>query len=910
MKKINRGAEFYKCALQVNPYGYKSQFRGQPEEGDAYSHAVAIVNKAVELDISVLAITNHNDVSAIPAFQEAARSKKTASGKDIIIFPGFELASSEGIDVLCIYPLEVGQEELGRHLGGFGIKSAAPSTEVSCKNFTAILQSVKENGGVAIAAHSTTSSGLLRGLSGQGISGQPLIKAWRDKNLLAIQIPGSVKGLDQKYRQIIQNKNSDYRRDNPVAQDLALAVINSRDVTDPSTLEDDSAYCKIRMSKVSIEGLRQAFLDPESRIRLNSDPDPVKHSELTRISWEGGFLNGITVDFNSNLNVLIGGRGAGKSAVLESIRYALGLVPISKDAEKLHESFVKEVFGGSGSRVSLEISIHAPTLRKYRIQRTIPNPPIVYDEDESIIDMQPVELISGISIYGQHELLEISKNQETQIHLLDRFSKPNILRAESKAILFHSLEENRFAIVKCQDNLDRIDEELVRLPGIEEKLKSYKKTGIQERLSVRTQFDQEKEKIETVTELFKMFNDWLSDIQGQLPIDTTFISERRIEGFPNVDILREYSQALANFGRQLERLVDEWDQLKQISDRELASLKSRWDERKEKIDEDYNRILRELKDHQIYGAGSPQIDGAEFIKLNEQVKRLSKRKTDRVALEKLMEAYKKQRKSLLYELETYRSNKYEVLDMARKEINRQLRGVVEVNIIRDGNREPLCKLIKSIGERLNQAINAIASEKSFSLAEFVEHCKQGAEKLRQTYGFTLRQAEIIAKMSSDTLMRMEEVQLLPTLEFKLNISGSKNKLEWRQFENLSTGQRATVVLLLLLLESEFPLIIDQPEDDLDNRFISETIIPLIRSQKSHRQFIFATHNANIPVLGDAEQILGLTDADSSGKDLHNHAHISSEHVGAIDSSSVRELVEEILEGGKEAFERRRLKYGF
>ena len=115
------------------------------------------------------------------------------------------------------------------------------------------------------------------------------------------------------------------------------------------------------------------------------------------------------------------------------------------------------------------------------------------------------------------------------------------------------------------------------------------------------------------------------------------------------------------------------------------------------------------------------------------------------------------------------------------------------------------------------------------------------------------------------------------------------------------------MLLLLLLESDAPLVIDQPEDDLDNRFITDGVVPRIRDEKRRRQFVFSTHNANIPVLGDAELILGLH---ASGEASGGRAFISSEHMGSIDSAPVRALVEEVLEGGKTAFETRRRKYGF
>ncbi|NCQ34519.1 phosphoesterase, partial [bacterium] len=142
---------------------------------------------------------------------------------------------------------------------------------------------------------------------------------------------------------------------------------------------------------------------------------------------------------------------------------------------------------------------------------------------------------------------------------------------------------------------------------------------------------------------------------------------------------------------------------------------------------------------------------------------------------------------------------------------------------------------------------------------------------------------------------------------ELNVAAQEETPDWQALDDLSTGQKATAVLLLLLLESDAPLVVDQPEDDLDNRFITEGVVPRMREEKRRRQFVFATHNANIPVLGDAELIVGLTAVGEAGE---GKARMPVEHMGSIDADPVRELVEEVLEGGKDAFEMRRLKYGF
>ena len=168
-------------------------------------------------------------------------------------------------------------------------------------------------------------------------------------------------------------------------------------------------------------------------------------------------------------------------------------------------------------------------------------------------------------------------------------------------------------------------------------------------------------------------------------------------------------------------------------------------------------------------------------------------------------------------------------------------------------------------------------------------------------------AERIAQADPELFMRIEELELFATTEIELNTTPDGEPANWQTLDALSTGQKATAILLLLLLESEAPLVVDQPEDDLDNRFITEGVVPIMRQEKRRRQFVFSTHNANIPVLGDAELILGLA---ATGAAKEGQARIEPRHMASIDTIPVRELVEEILEGGKDAFEMRRSKYGF
>ncbi len=227
---------------------------------------------------------------------------------------------------------------------------------------------------------------------------------------------------------------------------------------------------------------------------------------------------------------------------------------------------------------------------------------------------------------------------------------------------------------------------------------------------------------------------------------------------------------------------------------------------------------------------------------------------------------------------------------------------------RSGHMQPLFDVLESeIGGRLKRVKEKLEQSTDFSVHDFVARCRDGAESLQQSYGLTETEAQRFAATTPETLMKLEELEIPPSTSIELN-TATRNRPEWRMLGQLSTGQKATAVLLLLLLRSDAPLIVDQPEDDLDNRFITGEIVPRIREEKHRRQFVFSTHNANIPVLGDAELILGLTPAEQAGAGIR--ATIRRGHMGAIDEIGPRLLIEETLEGGRNAFETRRLKYGF
>ncbi len=878
---LPHGARFYKCALQVNPYEYLRR-HGRPSSfADEAAYNEALVQACREQGIEVIAVTDHYRVSASKGLIQAAKDA------GLLAFPAFEAVTKEGVHLLCIFDLATPLETLERFIGACGIPNDDHESPTGKFDAEELLDESTAWGFICIAAHVTQNGGLLYGLKGQSRMG-----AWKHKLLLAAAIPGSLDAAPENLKNILRNEEPQYRRPRSVA------LLNASDVDGPQDIVTPGASSWIKMSDVSVEGLRQAFLDPSSRIRLASDPPPDVHSELAAIGWQGGFLDGCAVHFNENLNVLIGGRGTGKSTVIESLRYVLGLEPLGDDARKAHDGNVKSVLR-SGTKISVLVRSHRPAPREYLIERTVPNPPVVRDENGGVLDLLPRDIIPRAEVYGQHEIGELAKSKEKLTRVLERFVERDPSLGQRKAEASQRLERLRARIVEVQDEQRRTTERLATLPALEETLKRFQEAGLEERLKEQSFLVREESVLDTMDERVTPINEAVELVQRTLPVDRAFLSERSLVNLPARDTLLQGSVVLEALEGRLEAGVAELRAAIDEAKEGISTIRGAWSLRQQEVQAAYEKILRELQ--------KTRVDGEEFIRLRRQIENLRPLAERLRTLNTEMQQLRDARRSLLAEWEDIKTAEYRRLDQAAKEVTRRLARQVRVQVNYGGDREPLWQLLREqVGGRLNEAIISLKQVEQLSLRELAEACRGGKEALAQRYAIPPSQADRLAQASEQTWMTIEELELPSTTEIELNVAGEGKPSVWRRLEDLSTGQKATAVLLLLLLESDAPLIVDQPEDDLDNRFISEGVVPRMKDEKRRRQFIFATHNANIPVLADAELIVGL---EAKGE-ADGGATIDQNHMGSIDQRPVKELVEELLEGGQEAFEVRRLKYGF
>ncbi|MDP2362447.1 MAG: AAA family ATPase, partial [Ignavibacteria bacterium] len=388
------GAQFFRCALQVNPFSY-AKYRGLASI-DELAYNKGILNNCLKENIQVVGLADHGDIN------ESERLRRFLEQNDIIVFPGIELCSSEKVHMVCLFPSEYTVDKLNQILGALqgGAVKDDEKTYPSKKTVISIAKLVEEHGGVFYAAHITHDSGLLKLYR----DGGGLKHIWREeKYILAGQIPESIEQLEEKFKQIILNKNPDYKRIN------LISVLNAKDIDKPETLLDKRATSLIKMDRPTIEALRQAFLDGISRIRLNDTIESKKRSYIKAIKIDSPFFgDGLTLNFNKNLNSVIGGRGTGKSTILECIRYGLGLSYHANNSKILADGILKEnlVYG----KVTILVSSQRFE-RDFFIERHYGQPVTVKDENGNVSNLAVRDILPSFEFFGQNEIYEISNDK-------------------------------------------------------------------------------------------------------------------------------------------------------------------------------------------------------------------------------------------------------------------------------------------------------------------------------------------------------------------------------------------------------------------------------------------------------------------------------------------------------------------
>ena len=871
-------AQFWKCALQVNPHTYSANYRGKDHGMEANTYAAALRDACLTETIQVVGLADHGSVA------DAEIMRKVLVDAGIVVFPGFEVATTEKIHWVCLFSEDTSEQQLERYLGKLSLTNPADGVRPSDFGGQQLLQCVEDLGGFCFAAHATLDSGLIKG---------KFNNVWCDARLRAAQIPGNVNDLPPEYKLIVLNKNPDYKRDHPVA------LINAKDVARSDDLGDPRASTFIKMTRPCFASFLMAFKDPESRVRLSNDLQERFYSQIDSISIEGGYFDGLSAKMSGHLNAVIGGRGTGKSTLLECLRYAMDVPHKSDDAIRQGDQIVKENLGKAGGRVVLKLRSAANHMKPYRVIRRYGEPPRVIDEQGNESRLHPGrDLLPRIEIYGQNEIYELARSPGALTRVLDRFLPES---AEQQARLdsaFRKLRENSERLAKAQEQKDEIERHIAQLPKLKEQVRQFKEQGLEEKLKQVPLLEKERQLGPRILEEVKRTRDGQRQFRESLP-DLVFLSDKALEGLPHAQLLQRGRQLLDNLGTTIRQKLGEIDKAIGETETSLAGLVTELSEALAASEIQLEKEFAKLP--AVAGKDGEEI-GRAYQRLLREIEQVRPSQTRLKTVDALVNELEQARLDLLGEISDIRSARTAAKQRAVKGLNKRLAGKLRITIVPDGLRQPLREYLQGmpgVGARKTEWVD---EAQDLTVMGLVAAVGEGRDALQgKGWGLTSGVAETLTRMTAAQVYGLEAIDIEGRVSLELNVSHTSE--QYRALDRLSNGQQCTAILHLLLLDNPDPLIMDQPEDNLDNAFIAERIVQELRAAKTERQFLFATHNANIPVFGDAEWI-GVCSASE------NRAEMPVEAQGSIDIPLIRDQVASILEGGKEAFMQRKEKYGF
>lgn len=871
-------ARFWKCALQVNPHGYNESYRGKDHGMDAKAYAESLRNICLKERIQVVGFADHGSVA------DAEVARKILAEAGIVVFPGFEVATTEKVHWVCLFPESTTEQQLERYLGKLNLTNTQEGVRPSDLGGQQMLTVVEDLGGFCYAAHVTSNNGVLKG---------KFNNLWIDPRLRAAQIPGKVDGLPQEYKLIAQNKNVDYRRDKPVA------LINAKDIAVPEDLHNPSASSYIKMTRPCFSSFLMAFKDPESRIRLTDEMVERYYSRIDNITIEGGYFDGLSAEISGHLNGVIGGRGTGKSTLVECIRYALDVPHKGEEAIRQGDQIVKENLGRAGGRVILKLRSASNHMKNYTIIRRYGEPPRVIDEQNNESRLHPGrDLLPGVEIYGQNEIYELAKSPGALTRVLDRFLPESIGQQGRLNAAYRKLKENTERLTKAREQKDEIEQQIAQLPKLEEQVRQFKEQGFEEKLKQVPLLEKERQLGPRVLDEIKLVRSSQLGFAESIP-DLVFLSDKALEGLPHADLLRNGRQVLEALKDTLHKKLTEIDNA--IGGAETAlnaivgELNTALKTAESQLEKEFSKLPA------VAGKEGKEV-GRAYQRLLREIEQVKPAQARLKTVEALVRELEQSRRNLLGEISDIRSARTVAKQKTIKSLNKRLAGKLRIELVPDGLRKPLREFLQDlpgIGERKTQWVD---EAQDLTILGLVAAIAEGKEALlRKEWGLTSGLADSLIRMTPGDLYELEGIDLEERISLELNVSHTSE--QYKPLDRLSTGQQCTAILHLLLLDNQDPLIMDQPEDNLDNAFIAERIVQELRAAKTERQFLFATHNANIPVFGDAEWI-GVCTATDEQAEMPNDAQ------GSIDIPSIRDHVARILEGGKEAFMQRKEKYGF
>lgn len=629
---------------------------------------------------------------------------------------------------------------------------------------------------------------------------------------------------------------------------------------------------------------------------LRADSRPSAHHTVLSLRVTGGFLGGAQLDFADGLNCFIGGRGAGKTTALEFLRFGLGLMPDPKANPQRHRAIDALVKANLGNG-RLSIALRTKTDMRYTAGRAANESVQVLNEAGTAV---PISLdrdqIFGADVFSQNEIEEIASSPAAQLELLDRFQEQQAISiARELAQLQRQLEQSTIDVRRLDEEIDDLRVKASEIPVIQEKLKGLAEVGGPDAARINAahagkgaRAREEKVPELVIAALQKVAREiGASDAAFQASVEAHVDGTVR-EGV-NHDVFQLLDADVQTFTRVLSTAAASITDAVRFAEARIRKHETVLAERHATQEAEYRTIVAESEEQ---GGRA-----AERLALQTALANAQSAASEQQAKEKQRQELAKGRGELLNRASELRDQRFALRKRVAESLTQQfpsIRVTVAQAAESQQYREVITEALKGAGvkpglvaERLSQVFLPTELAQTVAISDH--------KTVMQRASFDEERAKKIvdALRASGMAYVIETVDLedRPCIEL---LDGDK----YKESPNLSTGQRCTTILPILLIQSERPLLIDQPEDNLDNAFVYETIVKALRAVKGSRQVIFVTHNPNIPVLGEAERVFVF---DSDGQ------HASLRQVGTVDEC--KDQIERILEGGREAFLLRKARYG-
>lgn len=889
---------------------------GESSEEDIKAKARIFLRRCHELDLQIVGITDHNfsgvgeprDWFLTHLVEQNKFVARELGREPIYLFPGFEL--DLGYHVLCLFEparkmedvqrlnkilYELGMPEQDRFEGGR--PTLMPRDRVSLRSLLDIVQG--RHGGLVIAAHSDRERGLFEDSANR--------QDYRHQDLLAVEV--TQYPLSTKMSSILKGHSNDWRRTGKPP-----AYVQSSDAKSLKTGEDGTPlpnslgyrYSWVKCSVPSISALRQAFGDAASRISLEAvrPSDLQTHPRIVSIDYKGlSNLEDESISFSPNLNAIIGGTGTGKSTILELLRIGLA----RDDGETLSDrirskiSRAKNVFGDHSE---LRITWEGLPRQRDVIEYSLSSGRLLREGEAH--DVAAYLRHFPVQFYSQKQLSELTMpgGERQLLQLIDEGCAADLDRLRNEEVTLkaeiarlhasqHQLTALNVEINNLIQEMTEIDREWQARKEVQGEASTYLRSHYSKRYQKQLQEIMRKDAVDIEKLIHSMAtNGNPADVAESWP-HSSWLTDKTVE----VNQLRE------GFKQRMTEL---------LADMQSASLvmfddATDWPTIKQELDANYARFAAACEERGLKPEDASRFQELDKLRQSKQSDLDGKMKMREPLLDTpavLNNAYAR--------LHSIWSKEFELRSAVCEELAARTSGSSRVKIKYMGAEghfdeqwrklQPVKSRLESVWDEIGRAFRqhflsfdplAVVSP-WWLIGSMLESPAPLPGILEQFRNELL----IHIRKNPDAWLRLNLERVFDQVDIEL-YRGDRTLIGSLSSNRLSEGQRNIGVLCILLVMQGGPLVLDQPEDDVDVSFVYHELVPLLRRVKLGRQLIIATHNVNIPVNGDAEFVLALESEAGKGRILAQ---------GGMDRVETARAVMNIMEGSREAFVQRQEKY--